>query len=71
MLCKATENPQSITEDMVLYGMAENKLEVCSLELASWLSDIEANYNLEIPMDTLKVSDIIDKIVETQTGEVK
>lgn len=71
MLSKTTENIQAITEDTVLYGMSENKLEVCSLELASWLCEIESVYNLEIPMDTLKVSDIINKIVETQSGEEK
>ena len=70
MLSKITETPQSISEDTVLYGMAENKLDACSLELASWFAEIESEYDLEIPIDTLTVADIVDKVVE-KMGEDK
>lgn len=64
LLSKITEIPQSLSEDTVLYGMAENKVEACSLELASWLAEIESEYDFEIPMDALTVADIIDRVVE-------
>lgn len=70
ILSRITEVPQSISEDMVLYGMAENKLDVCSLELASWFVEIETEYDIEIPIDTLKVADIVDRVIE-KLGEKK
>lgn len=64
MLSQITERPQSISEDTVLYGIAENKLDACSLELASWFTEIEFRYDIELPMDIVSVADIVDQVVE-------
>lgn len=63
MLNKITNRSQHISEDMFLYGIAENKVDVCSLELAFWFVEIEAYYDFELPMDILRVCDIIDRAV--------
>lgn len=70
MLSNITGIPQSISEDTILYGMAQDKIDACSLELASWFADIESKYEIEIPIDILRVADIVDRVVE-KIGEEK
>lgn len=66
MLYGITECMPMISEDTILYGIEDNKLDVCSLDLALWISEIELEYHVDLPIDIIKVADIIDLIIESR-----
>lgn len=66
LLENSVDQIKIIDEATILYGVQENKLDICSLEMATWFANIEEYFDICLDNDIVDISQLIDKILDTK-----